>query len=123
MQSQTLIVILIICAVLLITYLCSQKEAEQFDQVVAGKYVVPAQNDYSPIQTAISPNYVYFPEDDTYLLPCKDLDFNNPLHRWMYYYFPEFYRNCYANVWPLSHLSMLTLLTRIIIVILESSVR
>jgi hypothetical protein len=61
---------------------------------------IPPEDEYIPIESPPNDTYVYFPDRNVYLLPYSYLDFNIPFHRWMYYYYPEFYYSYYDNNWP-----------------------
>jgi hypothetical protein len=61
---------------------------------------IPTQDSFQPLTYPPSSDYVYFPDDNVYLLPFDKLDFNNPFDRWMYYYYPEFYFSYYDQEWP-----------------------
>ena len=61
---------------------------------------VPPEDAYVPFETPPDTTYKWFPERHAYLLPYDDLDFSKPFHRWMYYYYPEYYYPHYASMWP-----------------------
>jgi hypothetical protein len=61
---------------------------------------VPNENDYQPIHYPETSDYIYYPEYDSYVLPYNLLDFSLPYHRWMYFYYPEFYYGYYDTYWP-----------------------
>ena len=40
--------------------------------------------------------YVYYPNDEVYLIPYDELDWSIPYHRWMYLHYPYFYNDYYG---------------------------
>ena len=111
---------LIIIAVVIVFLILISKNTENFsnisDYIVTPAYPdsgyaldVPFQNvendippfeAYQPMESPSDPRYIYFSEQNVYLLPFDQLDFTFPYHRWMYYYYPAFYGQYYRNNWP-----------------------
>lgn len=63
-------------------------------------YDLPKEDVYVAMETPPDDRYVYFKSRHVYLLPIQKLDFNLDYHRWMYYYYPEFYGQYYLTFWP-----------------------
>lgn len=52
-------------------------------------YSIPKKNDY-----------LYAIQDINSIIPFEELDFTNPLHRWLYYYYPKYYGEHYLSFFP-----------------------
>ena len=106
MNSETILIILGVVAIL--TYLIIQQQKTQAlvqEKLAPTKVLadIPAQDAYQPIVTPLDESYIYYPDENTYLLPYDLLDLNLPYHRWMYYYYPNFYGSYYLNDWPFEY--------------------
>jgi len=58
---------------------------------------------YQPMESPSDMRYVYYPEENVYLLPFEELDMTFPYHRWMYYHYPSFYSSYYSYDWPFNY--------------------
>lgn len=61
---------------------------------------IPPADAYISIESPPDDRYIYFEPRNSYLLPFEYLDFTLPFHRWLYYYYPEYYYPYYDNYWP-----------------------
>lgn len=52
-------------------------------------YEIPRERDYTEAM-----------EKFNHLIPFQELDFENPFHRWMYYYYPNYYAKYYKQLFP-----------------------
>jgi len=60
--------------------------------------VVPPYREYYPIPER--GDYIYAMRKFNKIIPFYDLDLSNPFHRWIYYYYPEFYAKYYTITFP-----------------------
>jgi hypothetical protein len=99
-MSQCLIVIIILLVAIII-YVATQNSSnvrENFNNNDTND--IPPYTAYVPFETPPDQNYVYFADRNVYLLPFSYLNFNIPFHRWMYFWYPEFYSSYYKTTWP-----------------------
>ena len=100
MDPTVKVIIIIIIVIAAIYFVNSLHVTQNIDTFVQSEYPVPLKDAYKPLLSAPDDRYVYYPDGNVYLLPYDYLDFNDPYHRWLYYFFPGFYYDYYPDYFP-----------------------
>jgi hypothetical protein len=93
-----IIIIVFIIAVIYIINLLRSTPIQKTDTDI--QYTPPSINAYKPLLTAPDNRYIYYPNENVYLLPYEYLNFNDPYDLWVYYYYPGFYSSYYRYFYP-----------------------
>lgn len=88
--------VLLIILIIYLIYRWWSMKIEQYSPY----YAIPDKNAFLPLSTPMDQRYVFLPNRNIYLLPYEYLNFREPFHRWMYYYYPTFYASYYNVNWP-----------------------
>ncbi len=98
--EKIIIIILLVILILGAIYFVSPSFVLQNNNTIQNKYEIPLKDSYQPLLVAPDNRYVYFPDENVYLLPFEYLNFNSPRDRWMYYNYNRYYSYYYPRYYP-----------------------
>lgn len=99
-MNSTIKVLIIAIIIIGAIYFISSLNSTQIDTFVQSEHTPPLKNAYKPFLKAPDNRYVYYPDENIYLLPYDYLDFNDPYDLWAYYWYPGYYSSYYPNYYP-----------------------